>query len=580
MTGRPTDDELRAMLEARADAATPGAARVVLAAARAEIAGPVARDGEGVAFAPRPVAVVRRRSRMRWGFAAVAAAVVMTVAVVGGRVALEKPRTTTPVAGASTPPLFSSPAPTGPGDVPQSSPQMAAYGPVLLGTAITPEVLGNQFRTGELDGKTVIVRGAVSLLPGRCRSTPDCVFIQVDALTGVGIDKGDRTPEEVQGEIAFYGPTTPVVLQGSGGGLRLLGWLVAGSAEPLAPDGQQLIPRSFPFDGLIAMNGWLQGAGDKVRLSETPDAHGVGITVGVDPQMPPAAFDPARGTFLVRDLQQQVLADPRWEVVGRADPATTVVVGDPPASVADGTISASDLMAAIKDGSLDGQIFAIDGTLQDVAWDCPLDAPEPCQRFYVDGLPGVAITWDGMTGTIDGSGNPTGSTMQGRLIVTPRHGRLQPGTGWLELLGVLEGDLASPISVSGLPNAGPSIDPIVLRPVDGWLSVSGPIFCAMEQPGQATPCPPGRSWLTTSDPGADGRLPAGPMVHVVVNKGAPRIGSPPIEDSGPFLVRSGVVGSTCDLVVQTGAACAGGDVWGWVVAGRYDPGSVRVVTFP
>ena len=56
MTARPTDDELRAMLEARAGAVSPGAAREALAGARAAIAGPTAEPGAGVAFDPRPVA--------------------------------------------------------------------------------------------------------------------------------------------------------------------------------------------------------------------------------------------------------------------------------------------------------------------------------------------------------------------------------------------------------------------------------------------------------------------------------------------------------------------------------------------
>ena len=580
MTGRPTEDELRAMLESRADALPPGAAREVLAAARAEIAGPVARDGSGVAFVPRPVAVVRRRTRMPWGIAAAAAAVVLAVAVLGGRVALEQPRATTPVAGASTPPLASNAVPTVPGDTPLSSPQVAAFGPVLLGTAITAEELGNQLRTGELDGKTVIVRGAVTLLPGHCRSTQDCVFLQVEALPGVGIDKGDRTPDEAQAEIDFYGPTAPVVLQGSGGGLRLLGWLVAGSSEPLAPDGQRLIPQSYPADGLIAMNGWLQGAGNEVRLSETPDARGVGITVAVDPRMPPAAFEPARGTFLVRDLQQQVFADPRWEVVGRADPATTVVVDAPATNVAGRTISASDLMAAIKDGSLDGQIFAIDGALQTVAAECPLDAPEPCMRFYVDGLPGVAITWDGALLGSDGSPGEPVSGYLGRLLVTPRHGRLQPGTGWLELLGVLHGDLDHPIAVGDLePSAdGGSRDPLQLDAVDGWFVDDGPIFCAFI-PAGGTPCPQ-HSVLSDQSPDAVSGTHTAHVVQAALHQGAPGVGEPPISEAGPFLVRLEPTGKTCNDGGAASKDCLPRPGYGWVVAGRYDPGQVRVVTFP
>jgi hypothetical protein len=346
----------------------------------------------------------------------------------------------------------------------------------------------------------------------------------------------------------------------------------------LHPDGQQLIPQSFPRDGLIAIQGWLQAADGIVRLSETPDPHGVGITVGVDPELSPAAFEPARGTFLVRDRQQQVFADPRWEVVSRADADATVFVDA--SSLADRTITATRLMAAIKDGSLDGQLFAIDGRLETVAWDCPLDAA-PCSRYYVAGLPGVAITWNGMT-AVGGSG---ASPLEGRLIVTPRHGLLQPDQGYLELIGVLQGDLDRPVPVDDLSaadNAGERRDPMGIEAVDGWLVVDGPMFCPLQRPGQASTCPPGRSLLSAVEPDASGDISSTRVVRATIHKGAPGIGQLPIRDRGPFLVRQGIVGSTCDPAggQQIDVGCAGGPIWGWIVGARYEPDQVRVVTFP
>jgi hypothetical protein len=249
-------------------------------------------------------------------------------------------------------------------------------------------------------------------------------------------------------------------------------------------------------------------------------------------------------------------------VVGRIDATTAVFVDQPRTNLAGPTITATDLMAAIRDGSLDGQILAIDGTLQTVAWDCPLDAPEPCQRFYVDGLPGVAITWDGGSSAADASGAMDPYT--GRLLVTPRHGRLQPGTGWLELLGVLHGDLARPVAFATLAGtfpAGSLRDTLRVDAVDGWLVVDGPIFCALIRPG-GTPCPQQRSLLTPSAPTLSGELTAQDNLPAEPHRGAPGIGASPIREVGPFLVRQ-------DLSTS-----------GWVVVGRYDPNGVRVVTFP
>ena len=102
---------------------------------------------------------------------------------------------------------------------------------------------------------------------------------------------------------------------------------------------------------------------------------------------------PGRGSKLrhvppaARPLSDSERPSTRWDLVARFDPQSTVWVQQPRTDLAGPTIPAADLMAALGDGSLDGQVFAIDGELKDVAWECPLDA-RPCHRFYVDGLPG------------------------------------------------------------------------------------------------------------------------------------------------------------------------------------------------
>ena len=54
----------------------------------------------------------------------------------------------------------------------------------------------------------------------------------------------------------------------------------------------------------------------------------------------------------------------------------------------------------------------------------------------------------------------------------------------------------------------------------------------------------------------------------------------PIRQAGPFLVRYGVVGSTCDGATKGDASCLKGPRFGWILVAAYDPASVRAVTFP
>ena len=568
MTAHPTDDELRAMLEARAGAVSPGAAREALAGARAAIAGPTADHGAGVAFHPRPVAVVRRRSRTPWGIAAVAAAAVVAVALLGSRVQPDRPAASAPavIAGASQGPAGSDRA-------------------VLVGD-ITVDELRSRLAAGELDGRTVVVPGRLLLVQGRCLA--ECTFVQIDGLPDVFIDKGDRTSEATEAAIDRFGMSAPAVFSGSDGRLRLIGWLVDGADAPLQaddlPDFRDRIP-----GGLVAATGWVHPGGAIKRFTTTSDPATSGTydaasgrpsrAESVSVQIPLwAAGDtaPVAGTFLLRPpTSPDRLGLPTyWDLVARFDPQSTVWVQQPRTELDGPTIPAADLMTALGDGSLDGQVFAIDAELKDVVWECPLDA-RPCHRFYVDGLPGVAVTWDGGLLGSDGSPDAPVSVMSGRLLVTPRNGSLR-------LLGVLDGDLSRPVGVDALAEMDPSQvhDPLSLRAVDGWLVVDGVIYCALQRPGAATACPPARSLLTPSEPSSSGVLTSPQNVNVTLHRGTPGLGGLPIRQAGPFLVRYGVVAGTCDTVSTGDATCLGGPRGGWIVEAAYGPASVRVVTFP
>jgi hypothetical protein len=285
------------------------------------------------------------------------------------------------------------------------------------------------------------------------------------------------------------------------------------------------------------------------------------------------AADSGEGVFLLTPVARtNRLSDiVRWVVVAQLS-SDTVYVGPRTIHLAGPTSPAADVVAAMTDGSLDGQVLAIDGELKTVAADCPLDA-RPCERFYTDGLPGVAITWDGGVLGSDGSPGTSVSPTSGRLLVTPRRGPLDTKHGYLELLGVLDGSLDRPVSVADLSAAGSNgavYDPMLVAPVDGWLVDNGPVFCPLIRAGQdpAVICPLGQPFLTPAKPDASA-LPTSPgNVEVSVHPAAAGVGGTPTREAGPFLVRQG---TTCRL----GPACSL-----WTVVARYDPAAVRVVLFP
>ena len=339
-----------------------------------------------------------------------------------------------------------------------------------------------------------------------------------------------------------------------------------------------LVRNEFP-GGLLAVAGWLHPDGLAAQLTSASEpGRGKGVAVFPDPAVrSEPSVAPSFGTYLVRPAAALRLGTPaRWDLVARFDPQSTVWVQQPRTDLAGPTIPAADLMAALGDGSLDGQVFAIDGELKDVAWECPLDA-RPCHRFYVEGLPGVAVTWDGGLLGSDGAPDAPVSVMTGRLLVTPRH-------GYLELLGRLDGALDRPGLLDELPSTdtAPVLDPLGLRAVDGWLVVDGVIYCALQRPGAGTACPPARSLLTPSEPSSSGVLTSPQNVPVTLHRGTPGLGGLPIRQAGPFLVRYGVVGSTCDRVpLPNGdASCLPGPRFGWILGAAYDAASVRAVTFP
>lgn len=560
MTERPSDDAIRGMLEARAGGVGPDAERAVLAGARAAIGGTDSAGTSDVRFGLRPVTTTRPPSRAPLGLAAVAVAAVIAVAVFGTRPVAQPSATqavvpSLGVAGAS------------PSDR------------IVVAGSVRAEEFMHDLSAGRLDGKLAVIPGRVVVASGRCLA--ECTFVKIDGLPELWIAKGDRSTLDLEAAIGALTGIPVTVLRIEDAHAELVGWLAAGADDPLPANGLALVRDTVPAGGLVAVDGWLHPDGTDgvlTGISNWSPANRGGHDIGVylDESY---GTEPRYGTYLLRNQAppSRLPGQASWHVVGTLDALTTVRVDQPRTDLAGPTIPAADVTAALKDGSLDGTVLAIDGELQTVIWDCPLDA-RPCLRFYVDGLPGIAVTWDGALQGSFGEAGGQVSVMEGRLLVTPHKGHL-------ELLGRLDGALDQPVAVTDLDadeyRAG-NRDPLGLLPVDGWLVAKGTMYCPMLRPGIGDPCSTGYSVLSPTAPDASGGLTSDTNEPVVIHRGAPGVGQLPIADPGPFLVREAVVRDACASSNGTTVAvdCGGGPILGWLLVARYDPATVRVVTFP
>lgn len=228
-------------------------------------------------------------------------------------------------------------------------------------------------------------------------------------------------------------------------------------------------------------------------------------------------------------------------------------------------------MAALEVGSLDGRIVEFQTELKTVAWPCPADVPEPCTRFYVDGLPGIAVTYDGMLGGSDRSYGGAGvSQLAGTFLVVPR-------AGHLELLGRLPGTLDRPLSIQDAFGASRFVgsgDPLVVTAVAGWLVTRGARFCPILLPGGPR-CPGGQPVLTDRQPSDGGMVSSLVLQDVGVHDGAAGIDPGGIVTKGPFLLRRAFAPAPCpkDTVCDRLRSP-------WSVVAGYDPAEVLVVYVP
>ncbi len=185
---------------------------------------------------------------------------------------------------------------------------------------------------------------------------------------------------------------------------------------------------------------------------------------------------------------------------------------------------------AVADGSLDGQIVLVNGSLEPGAV-CAVDRCPPPYSFT--GLPGIPVDWNGPVESALVS--PTSTPAPGVYDWWDGPFLVRPADGRLELLGYLAGVLGNPVTVQealvdrrGYPNGSSWFD---ILPVSGYF----------------IGCPPTASCVRSDDRLADvrprqlGQGGEGPVT--IVGAG------PELDDSGvaegPFLVRFEPVADAC-----------------------------------
>jgi hypothetical protein len=350
----PPDDELSAMLEARADRMQAAAGREVLAAVREEMRAPRG----GARFALLPV-VNGRGMNGPVGWAAIGLVAVLVLAVMGGRLGTGPTRPSSGAASVSPPAVAASPDAAG-STVPAASTapatQVAASPPI-------PTVTMDQLRTGladgTLEGWTVLVTGRLELQPWPCPSPmpEDCYGLQLHGLNGVDVaHAGVMTATEAFARIPGDMTDRPMAFRVTGGQLALLGWVTQGADAPLTVS---RLLQGGPPPGraeVAAVDGWLIGGRPSLAscpgsaatqcsvtrpvladASPRPDGQptsGDAIEVTVDGSLGLAPVPAAiAGPFLVRYSAYRGGDLPPWAVAARLDPATTVRVVPAIASV-------------------------------------------------------------------------------------------------------------------------------------------------------------------------------------------------------------------------------------------------------
>ncbi|HEY4189529.1 MAG TPA: hypothetical protein VGM28_03830 [Candidatus Limnocylindrales bacterium] len=573
MTGRPTDEELREMLEARASGASTDAAREAMAGLRAATRG--TSDARG-GFAVLPVSIGSRGARLPGSIAAIGLVAVLLIAVVGGQ--LSTPKESASAAAAGT-------------HVPESIPTLAVAGPdqAAVPDEAMPGVwtgvdLASALTAKSIVGQVIVVSGA--LTTRLCNPGGSCV-VDIDGLEGVPVvfPRAPNTPPDLVGP----GGRTALRVR-SDGGLDYLGQLDADALRPETVDalvhegsaqgrglfvGGWLLPRSSVEPGGAALLPVPRPAGsvapgrDAILSGSKPNPDGlvnvgsaVVVGLGADYQQDPRTLTrpftfllaSAGGGWQVDGIVAATIQEPDEAVASSAPPlAQPPLISLPVLGV---PLSADELRSHLADGSLDGRLVVIDGRLALNQLGCGL-RPN-CAVPFIRGLDNVPMAADDATNAALGVDLPDAG---------PHVFAVRDGT--LEYLGIEPADVDHPLSMATLLARGPRYgqNALQLQLVSGWLVEAGFACPTVAQP--AAPCLGPASWLTDDQPTRRGGLATGGRILVALRTTAPD--GPVVQ--GPFLVRRMVPNEATVCDASPGVDCTPVVVGDWQVVAILGPDS-------
>lgn len=258
------------------------------------------------------------------------------------------------------------------------------------------------------------------------------------------------------------------------------------------------------------------------------------VAVGIA-QLDPAPMEPARISFAVPTVAPSAAV----AETPRETPMSTEAAPDPSAVLAGTTprMTREALEAAVRDGSLDGRLVFVDGTLEVTPVRCQSLAQGfgGCVDLVIPGL--GLVVWQGEDAIPWPADPPPGAW----LVAVAR-------TGGLVYLGSLVPDPNGPIPVDAIANAGVPDAAGTLFEVPGWL-VTHPVHACYRPGVAATPCPPPPPFLAEDEPLPDGMLVSDAGAVVTVAASAPDIDPAATVTEGTFLVQHRQSGEGGALVV-------------------------------
>jgi hypothetical protein len=187
-------------------------------------------------------------------------------------------------------------------------------------------------------------------------------------------------------------------------------------------------------------------------------------------------------------------------------------------------LSRDDLAAAVRNGTLDGRLVFVDGTIRATATRCESLAQGPAGCMDLE-IPGIGVpVWQGEP-AIPWQGDPP----PGAWIVTVAR------TGGLVYLGSLLPSRAGPLPITELPAGGLPGPAGTLHEAHGFLVVKPRPACGTGGAGAST-CPASSPFLANVEPLPTGALVSDAGDEVVIAASMPEVDPAAVVTAGTFLV--------------------------------------------